>query len=261
MLGAIAGDIIGSVHEYAAQKSKDFPLFHEQCWFTDDSLLTVAVAEHLLGGGEYVDLFHDYFHRYPEAGWGGRFYGWAKERRREPYQSYGNGSAMRVSAVGIAFDTLDDVRKRARESAAVTHDHPEGIRGAEATAAAVFLARNGRSQSEIRRHVESEYGYDLSRTLDGIREDYEFDETCQGSVPEALTAFLESRDYEDAVRNAISLGGDADTLACIAGGIAEAFYGGVPEPIAKRATAILDARLRGVVLEFYARYGDRIRRS
>ena len=261
MLGAIAGDIIGSVHEFGGGKTKDFVLFHERCQFTDDSVLTVAVAEHLLRGGEYVDLFHDYFHRYPRAGFGGRFHRWASERRREPYQSYGNGSAMRVSAVGIVFDTLDDVRLRARESAVVTHDHPEGIRGAEATAAAVFLARSGRSQSEIRQHVESEYGYDLSRTLDSIREGYRFDETCPGSVPEAITAFLEARDYEDAVRNAISLGGDADTLACIAGGIAEAFYGGVPRPIAERATALLDDRLRGVVSEFYERYGDRITRS
>ncbi len=194
MLGAIAGDIIGSVHEFGGGKTKEFPLFHEQCWFTDDSLLTVAVAEHLLRGGDYVDLFHQYFHRYPDAGWGGRFHGWATEGRRDPYGSYGNGSAMRVSAVGIAFDTLDDVLERARESAAVTHDHPEGIRGAEATAEAVFLARTGHSQPEIRRHVESAFGYDLSRTLDGIREGYEFNETCQGSVPEALTAFLESRD-------------------------------------------------------------------
>ena len=261
MLGAIAGDVIGSVHEFAGTKSKDFPLFDERCWFTDDTVLTVAVAERLLRGGEYVDLFHDYFHRYPDCGWGGMFYRWAEHRRREPYNSFGNGSAMRVSAVGFAFDTLDQVRARARESAAVTHDHPEGLRGAEATAVAIFLARSGRTQSEIHRHIESEFGYDLSRPLDAIREGYEFDETCQGSVPEAITAFLESRDYEDAVRNAISLGGDADTQACIAGAIAEAFYGGVPEPIAARTTALLDDRLRHVLAEFYSRYGGRIARN
>lgn len=261
MLGAIAGDIIGSPYEFRGHKSKEFPLFSDESEFTDDSVLTVAVAERLLRGGDYVDLFHEYFHAYPRAGYGGGFSAWAHHRAREPYGSWGNGSAMRVSAVGIAFDTMEEVLARARESAAVTHDHPEGIRGAQATAAAVFLARTGRSKSEIQRHVEREFGYDLSRPLAEIREDCVFDESCQRSVPEAMVAFLESNDFEDAVRNAVSLGGDADTQACIAGSIAEAWYGGVPEPIAAGVEARLDARLRDVVAEFYRRFGHRVVRT
>jgi ADP-ribosylglycohydrolase len=257
MLGAIAGDVIGSVHEGAGTKTKDFPLFVAGSRFTDDTVLTVAVAERLLRGGSYVDLFHDYFHAYPQAGYGGSFIRWAGHRRRDPYNSWGNGSAMRVSPVGFACDTLDEVLAQARQSAEVTHNHPEGVRGAQATAAAVFLARSGRAKADIKAHVEREFGYDLSERLDDIRVRYRFDVSCQGSVPQSIIAFLEADGYEGAVRNAISLGGDADTMACIAGGIAEAFFGGVPDEIASRTLAALDERLRGVVSEFRERFADR----
>lgn len=259
MIGAIAGDVIGSVYEQSDVKTKEFPLFSPYSRFTDDTVLTVAVADVLLNGGDYVDRFHDYFHAYPQAGYGGSFIRWAGYRRREPYGSWGNGSAMRVCPVGVACDTLDAVLAEAERSAAVTHDHPEGIRGAQATAAAVFLARTGHDRDAIRTHLEGTFGYDLSTPLDAIRDGYTFDVSCQGSVPQAIRAFLESTDYEDAVRNAISLGGDADTMACIAGGIAEAFYRGVPAAIRDPALALLDDRLRAVVEAFTARFGDRLR--
>ncbi len=257
MIGSIAGDIIGSVHEWAGTKTKDFPLFTPQCRFTDDTVLTVAVAEKLLRGGDYIDLFHDYFHAYPDAGYGGSFVRWATQRRRAPYSSWGNGSAMRASPVGFACGTLEEVMREARKSAEITHNHPEGIRGAQATAAAVFLGRCGRTKAQIRDHIEREFGYDLSAKLHEIRPGYRFEVSCQGSVPQAIIAFLESQSYEDAIRNAISLGGDADTMACIAGGIAEAWYGEIPEAIKEQALARLDDRLRGVVEEFAARFGVR----
>ena len=254
MIGAIAGDIIGSVHEGAGTKTKEFPLFVEDSCFTDDTVLTVAVANKLLHGGDYVDLFHEYFHAYPHAGYGGNFIRWAGYRRREPYNSWGNGSAMRVSPVGLACDTMESVLEEAKRSAEVTHNHPKGIRGAQATAAAIFLAHTGHGKDEIRAFVESQFEYDLSERLDDIRETYTFDVSCQGSVPQSIIAFLESTDYEDAVRNAISLGGDADTMACIAGGIAEAFYGGVPREIRERALGRLDERLRVTIGKFYGRF-------
>jgi len=257
MLGAIAGDVIGSVHEGSGNKRKDFPLFVEDSHFTDDTVLTVAVAERLLRGGSCVDLYHEYFHAYPHAGYGASFIRWAGYRRREPYNSWGNGSAMRVSPVGFACDTLDEVLAQARESAEVTHDHPEGIRGAQATAAAIFLARSGRTKADIKAHVEREFGYDLSERLEDIRPRYRFDVSCQGSVPQSIIAFLEADDFEAAVRNAISLGGDADTMACIAGGISEAFFGGVPDEIASPTLAALDERLRGIVSEFQERFAGR----
>lgn len=257
MLGAIAGDVIGSVHEGSGTKTKAFPLFDEDSRFTDDTVLTVAVAERLLRGGSYIDLFHDYFHAYPRAGYGGSFVRWAGYRRRDPYNSWGNGSAMRVSPVGFACDSLDEVLAQSRASAEVTHSHPEGIRGAQATATAVFLARSGWTKADIKAHVEGAFGYDLSQRLDDIRARYRFDESCQGSVPQSIIAFLEADGFEDAVRNAISLGGDADTMACIAGGIAEAFFGGVPVEIATQTLAALDGRLRDVVSEFRERFGDR----
>lgn len=265
MIGAIAGDIIGSVHEHAATKSKDFPLFVEASQFTDDTVLTMAVAEGLLAraeapptrpvGTRYVDRFHDYFHAYPNAGYGGTFIKWAGLRMQSPYNSWGNGSAMRVAPVAWAMDTLDEVLAEAERSAAVTHNHPEGIRGAQATAAAIFLARKGGDKAAIRDAVMQRFKYNLDYTLDEIRPDYAFDVSCLGTVPPAIIAFLESTDYEDAVRNAISLGGDADTLACITGGIAEAFYGGVPESIHAEALRRLPPRLRNVVTTFRQRFG------
>ena len=188
----------------------------------------------------------------------GSFIDWARQRRRQPYQSWGNGAAMRVSPVGIACNSLDEVLAEARRSAEVTHDHPEGVRGAQATAAAVFLARTGASKEDIRARLELEFGYTLSERLTDIRDRYRFDISCQGSVPQSIIAFLESDSWEDAVRNAISLGGDADTMAAIAGGIAEAFYGGVPESVPVRALALLDQPLRAVADEFMQRFGNRL---
>lgn len=255
MLGAIAGDVIGSVHERTRTKTKDFPLLTPESRFTDDTVLTVAVAECLLRGRDYVDGLHDYFHAYPDAGYGGTFFLWASSRRREPYQSWGNGSAMRVSPVAYAGTTLDDVLAEAKRSAEVTHDHAEGIRGAQATAAAIFLARTGSTKEQIRQYVAGHFDYFLDETLDEMRPTYQFDASCQWSVPQSIIAFLESTNYEEAVRNAISLGGDADTMACIAGAIAEAYYGGVPASITEAVLERLDNRLRGVVQDFRGRYG------
>lgn len=254
MLGAIAGDIIGSVHEFSAIKTKDFPLFTANSRFTDDSVLTIAVADCLLTGAGYVDNFHAFTRRYPNRCYGGGFERWVRTGSREPYNSWGNGSAMRVSPVGFAFDDLESVLLEAKKSAEVTHNHPEGIRGAQATAAAIFLARQGKSKDEIRAFVGKRFEYDLDSTVDAIRPTYTFNESCQETVPQAIIAFLDSADYEDAVRLAISLGGDADTLACITGGIAEAFYGGVPKEIGDRALALLDASLKQTVRRFYEKY-------
>ena len=244
MLGAIAGDVIGSVHEFSATKSADFELFVPESRFTDDTVLAVAVADCLLHAHDYVDAFHRYGRDYPNAGYGMRFLRWLLSGDRAPYNSFGNGSAMRAPAVGYAFDTLELVLDEARRSAAVTHSHPEGIKGAQATAGAIFLARNGETKAAIKAWAEREFGYDLN----------EFDETCQGTVPAALIAFLESADFEDAVRQAVSLGGDADTLACITGGIAEAHYGGVPKHILQPTIELLDPPLFSVVSAFCRRF-------
>lgn len=252
MIGAIAGDVIGSVHEGAGTKTTEFELFDPRCTFTDDTVLTVAVAHALLEARDYVDVFHDYFARYPRAGYGAAFAGWAARRQRQPYGSWGNGSAMRVSPIAYCFDRLEDVLAEAQRSAEVTHDHVEGIRGAQATAAAVFLARRGAGKDEIRAEITRRFAYSLSETLDEIRPRYRFDVSCQGSVPQALIAFLESTGYEDALRNAISLGGDADTMACIAGAVAEAHYGGVPPEIGDFALVTLDDHLRSIVRRFAA---------
>jgi ADP-ribosylglycohydrolase len=250
MIGAIAGDIIGSVYERRPIKSKDFPLFPQGCRFTDDSVLTIALAHAIITNTSYEKLMKDYYRRYPHAGYGGMFRRWAQDPDSKPYNSFGNGSAMRISPVGFAFDTLEDVLKKAKVYSEITHNHPEGIKGAQATASSIFLARNGSSRQEIREYIEATFDYDLSRTLDEIRPFYRFDVTCQGSVPEAIIAFLESTSYEDAVRNAISLGGDTDTQACITGGIAQAFYGGIPKHIEAAALAILDDHLRSVTMQF-----------
>ncbi len=250
MLGAIAGDVIGSVHEFIETKTRDFELFHPRSTFTDDTVLTIAVADALLNRRDYVDVFHDYFRRYPDVSYGSTFRRWAQTGNREPYGSYGNGSAMRVSPVAYAHNTLEAVLAGAHRSAAPTHNHPAGIAGAQATAASIFLARTGHGRKEIAAYVTETFGYDLTRDIDSIRETYCFNETCQGTVPEAIIAFLASTDFEDAIRNAISLGGDADTLACITGGIAEAFYGGVPKHISDKILTLLDAPLRPVFESF-----------
>lgn len=250
MLGAIAGDIIGSVYEHAPIKTKDFPLFGPHSRFTDDSVLTVAVAEAILSGRSYHDAVRDFGRRYPHAGYGASFSAWLCADDPRPYHSWGNGAAMRVSPVGFAFATEEAVLEQARRTAAITHDHPEGIKGAQATALAVFLARTTRDKALIRRRIAAEFGYDLDRSIDGIRPDYAFDISCQGTVPEAIIAFLDSVSYEDAVRNAVSLGGDSDTLACITGGIAAAFYGGVPDAIRAGVEARLPADLAAVAAAF-----------
>ena len=231
MFGVIAGDVIGSVHEHAMRKSTDFPLFDPLCRFTDDTVLTVATAHAILTGTSYEIAYREFGRQHPDAGYGGSFYGWLFREESRPYNSWGNGSAMRVAPVGFAFNTVDEVLHEAERSAAVTHDHVEGIKGAQATALAVFMARSGTSKEEIRKALMDRFEYNLNRTVEQIRPDYRWDVSCQGSVPEAIVAFLDSSGVEDAIRLAVSLGGDADTQAAIAGGIAEAFYKYVPEEI------------------------------
>ena len=228
MIGAIVGDIIGSVHEGTLLKRKDFPLFVPHSRFTDDSVLTVAIASAVTQDRDYARSLRLWGRKYPNAGYGGWFVQWLGGDDSLAYNSFGNGSAMRVSSVGWAFDDLDTVLSEARKTAEVTHNHPEGIKGAQAVAATVFLARTGRTKEEIKALLEDAFGYNCSETMAELRERSEFDVTCQGTVPAAAVAFLEATDFEDAVRNAVSLGGDADTLACISGALAEAFFGGVP---------------------------------
>ncbi len=251
MLGAIVGDIVGSIYEFNNHHSKDFPLFGGACDFTDDTVLTIAVADCLLSNGNYAEYIKNYARKYPNRGYGGRFAQWIRFESMEPYNSWGNGSAMRVSSIGFAYDDWESVMNEAKRSAEVTHNHPEGIKGAQATAIAIYLARTGQSKEQIKQAIANTFKYDLNRTVDEIRPVYEFNESCQETVPEAIIAFLESTDFEDAIRNAISLGGDSDTLACITGGIAEAFYGGVPEDIANQALSYLDNDMRTVVEKFY----------
>lgn len=253
LMGAIAGDVIGSVHEGAATKTKRFPLFTPESCFTDDSVMSAAVAEVLRTGKDYASTFHKLYHAYPDAGYGQQFRMWCELRKTEPYNSWGNGSAMRVSPVGVAFGSMEQVLAEAERSARVTHDHPEGIRGARAVAAAVFLARQHLDKCEIASYVQDQFGYRLDQSLSSVRRTFLFDVSCAGTVPWALRAFLESDGYEDAVRNAISLGGDADTLACIAGAVAGAYYG-VPGDIQAEALARLDDRLRTIV----SRFGDHV---
>lgn len=259
MYGAIIGDMIGSVYEFRSTKNKDFPLFSDDSCLTDDSVMTVAVAEALLAlpsdateeafRESFVAHMQDWGRRYPNAGYGGRFIYWIFSDEPEPYNSYGNGSAMRVSPIGW-WDDLETTRQMARLSAEVTHNHPEGIKGAEATAAAIFMARTGASKDEIKEYIQREFAYDLDRTCEEIRKDYTFDVSCQGSVPESIIAFLEGKDYEDAVRNAVSLGGDADTQGAIAGSIAEAFFG-IPEELLAECHQRLPEEIKKVVDRFY----------
>ena len=275
MLGAIVGDIVGSVYEWNNIKTKDFPLFREDCFFTDDTVMTCAVAEAIMNGGQkdnFIDAMKKYGRMYPDAGYGVRFDTWIHSDNREPYNSFGNGSAMRISPCGWVMDCGFYARTGcwpsrtaalARLSAEVTHNHPEGVKGAMATADAIFLCRyyfGGycrdygqpindnliECKRRIKEHIEKKYGYDLSKTLDEIRPTYRFNETCQNTVPQAIVAFLESTDFEDAIRNAISLGGDSDTLAAITGSIAEAAYG-IPEWIKDKAYSYLDEPLKEVL--------------
>lgn len=250
MIGAIAGDVIGSVHEHARIKSRDFELFEPMSTFTDDTVLTVATADALLSGIPYDAAYRMWARRYPTAGYGGTFIRWFRSDGAGPYGSWGNGSAMRVSPVGYAFDTVERVLTEAAASAAVTHDHHEGIRGAQAAALAVFRARTGHSKAEIRRELAERFGYALDRTLDEIRPHYRFDVSCQGSVPEALIAFLETPDAISAIRGAISLGGDADTQAAIAGAAGVAFDGGLPADVDAEVRRRLPADMLGILVAF-----------
>ena len=261
MIGAIIGDIVGSRFEWKNHRSKKFQLFAENCFPTDDSIMTLAIGKALLEsheeqevlGQQAVKWMHEVGRPYPSCGYGGRFMGWMYSDDCEPYNSFGNGAAMRVSACGFAADSMEEAFAFSKAVTEVTHNHPEGIKGAEATTAAIYLARTGKTIPEIRAYIEEHY-YPLNFTLDGIRDTYAFNETCQDTVPEAIEAFLESTSFEDAIRNAISVGGDSDTLAAITGGIAEAYYG-VPEEIREKALTYLDERQRTLLDEFEAKYG------
>jgi ADP-ribosylglycohydrolase len=254
MLGAIAGDIIGSVYEFNNIRTTDFPLFGGRSEFTDDTVLTIATADCILTNGDYSGLYRKYYRKYPGRGYGGRFHEWGSSDHMGPYNSFGNGSAMRVSPIGFAFGTLDKTLKEAKRSAAATHNHPEGIKGAQTVAACIYMARKDKSKKEIKEYISSNFDYNLDDTLDNIRVDYRFDETCQGSVPQAIIAFLESNDFEDAIRKASSIGGDSDTIACITGGIAESFYDGVPEGIKLEVVTRLDKNMLEIISEFYDRF-------
>jgi len=252
MIAAIAGDMIGSPYEGFPIKQKEFDL--RVASFTDDTVLTVAVASAILTDGDYAEALKTFAQRYPHAGYGGAFHRWIWSRNNEPYNSWGNGSAMRVSPVGFAYDSEAEVLDQAEQSAAVTHSHPEGVKGAQATALAIFMARQGADKESIRQEIKERFGYDLDRSLDAIRPTYEFNVSCQGSVAESIIAFLESKDYESAVKNAISLGGDADTMACIAGGIAQAYYKRIPTYIISDVRSKLPKDLLEIVDRFNAEY-------
>lgn len=263
MLGAIIGDYVGSPYEHDAGLNKlylarlDFPLFAKASKFTDDTIMTIAVCEAVMNGRNDPNLTRREVEKcmqlwgikYPHGGYSRRFKEWLREENPEPYNSYGNGSAMRVSAVGWLYDTIEDVLEYAEITAAVTHNHEEGIKGAKAVAAAIFLARTGHSKEEIKQYMEENFHYDLNRTIDEIRLGYGFDVTCQGSVPESIIAFLESESFEDAVRKAVSLDGDADTQGAIAGSIAEAFYG-IPADLKVQIRRKLPSDMRTVILRF-----------
>ena len=283
MLGAIIGDIVGSVYEFDNTKRTDFPFFSERCSYTDDSIMTVAVAEWLLTDNKHTHEYLEnimvrYAHVYdsPMGGYGGGFAQWLfrPERlvdyrtgelagKRVPYNSWGNGAAMRASAVGWKFRTLEETEKVAALSASITHDHPEGIKGAQATAAAIFLARTGKTKQEIKDYIQNRFGYDLDTHTDEIRKTYGWEDSCQGTVPQAIRAFLDSTDYESAIRIAVSLGGDSDTLACITGGIAEAYYGEIPDAIYKKAVEMLPSEFIHVlkVFEQGSFYGEKTTRT
>ena len=259
MIGAILGDIIGSPYEFdRGNKTKYFPLFSRRSHFTDDSVMTVAVADALMKSmgkpdeevkAELVSTMRNWGLKYPEAGYGSRFILWLFSSEQKPYKSYGNGSAMRVSPVGWLYDTLEETRHYARLTASVSHNHKEGIKGAEATASAIFMARKGEKKEDIKKYIINEFGYDLSRTCDEIRPGYHHVETCQQTVPEAITAFIEGEDFEDVIRTAVSLGGDCDTLTCIAGSIAEAFYG-VPEDFVEKMRKLIPDDFKEVIERF-----------
>ena len=253
MYGAIIGDIAGSVYEFdPSMKTKVFPFFSKASEITDDTVMTVAIADAIMNNKEYGERMHYWGRKYPYESYVNRFIRWLMTDTPRPYNSFGNGSAMRVAPVGFYFSTIEKVRHEAKMSALPTHNHPEGIKGAEAVASAIFLARNGHSKQELKRYIETEFFYNLDRTVDNVRKTYRFDETCQGSVPESIIAFLEGEDYEDTIRNAVSLGGDADTQAAIAGSIAEAYFG-IPEELIEKAKEYIPEDMQKVIDSFYIR--------
>lgn len=250
MLGALLGDMVGSRFERNNYKGKDFELCHPDCRATDDSVLTIATAQALLDKIPFGDVYRYWYQRYPHAGYGRSFAVWGAGDSQTGYNSFGNGSAMRVAPVGWYAQTLDEALELARQSALPTHNHPQGIKGAQAVAAAIFLARTGNSKQQIKDRIEQTFSYDLTMTPDTIRPDYIFDVTSQGSVPQALVCFLHSTEVEDALRTAVSIGGDSDTIACISGSIAEAFYGGIPQKLAAWCLGRLDIPQRQLVKRF-----------
>jgi ADP-ribosylglycohydrolase len=254
MLGALVGDIIGSTYEFYNTKSMDFELFERGCRFTDDSVMTLAVAKWLTEDEAHtihylIYCMQELGNLYPNAGYGGRFSQWLREDNPQPYNSWGNGAGMRVSPVGLYAKTLDEALALAAITASVSHNHPEGVKGAQAIAASVFLAKQGKTKADIKAYVENTFGYDLNRTIAEIRPRYEFDVSCQGSVPEAIIAFLEGNSFEEVIRLAISLGGDSDTIGAMAGAIAACVYS-IPEEIAARCNALLTDELRDVMDSF-----------
>lgn len=254
MLGSIIGDIIGSTYEFKNADRYDFDPFPAGSDFTDDTVLTVAIADAIQTKRDYVEMVREYALSYPGRGYGGWFSQWIYMDNPKPYNSFGNGSAMRASPIGWAFDSLGETIEEAERSAAITHNHREGKKGAKVVAAAIFLARTGHDKKEIKKYIEKSYHYNLSRTLSAIKPFYSFNETCQKTVPEAIICFLESENYEDAIRKAIWLGGDSDTLACITGGIAEAYYKEMPEEWIERSRNILDDKLNNMVDNFNTAY-------
>ena len=286
MLGAIIGDTVGSIYEFCNIKTPDFPLFSEGCSFTDDSVMTIAVADWLLhdpvrsqqGLENYLVKWG---HKYPDESYGGAFYRWLfmpefqsvfRDRSsetidnipysvRHPYNSWGNGSAMRASACGWLAQSVEDALDLGRRSAIITHNHPEGIKGAQAVATAIYLARTGSTKEEIHQYIEDTFGYDFSRDCDDIRPTYHFDESCQGTLPAALAAFFDSHDFESAIRLAVSLGGDSDTIACITGGIAEAFYHEIPATIVEEMHHRLPEEFWTVISEVYTAVSNNCKSS
>jgi ADP-ribosylglycohydrolase len=254
IIGAVAGDIIGSVYEWHNVKTVDFDLFCHKSTFTDDSVLTLATMDAILNQRNYTESYQLFGRNYPRRGYGGHFRSWIYSESPEPYNSWGNGSAMRVSPVGWYGNSIEEMMVEAQKSAEVTHNHPEGIKGAQSTAAAIYLARTGKSKDEIKKFITDTFQYDLDRKIDNIRPDYEFDVSCQGSVPEAIIAFLESTDFENAIRLAISIGGDSDTIACITGGIAEAYYQKIPDSIVENTLNVLPKELVEIIENFSIKY-------
>ena len=254
MFGCILGDIIGSVYEKKATKSVDFELFNRHSKFTDDTVMTIATADCILQDGDYTEFYQKYGQEYPKKGYGGNFQNWIFAENPKPYNSWGNGSAMRVSPVAYLFDDINDVLDEAEKTAIVTHNHPEGIKGAQAIAAAIWLANNDIDKAGIKDYVKKKFGYNLDKKIVDIRPTYKFDVSCQGSVPESIIAFLESTDFESAIRLAISLGGDADTMAAMAGSIAEAFYKEIPSFMLKECKYRLPDEFLKIIDEFYDQY-------